>query len=323
MQRLSDVQKTDIAAIDGGGSKTLLLRVRPDASIAEMRRAGGSNPFDVPDWQAVLAMLFKGQPECCRAAAFGLAGFGESCRLSSELSRYISSLCPVPHIIRNDADMACRGAFASGPGILILSGTGSIAWGQDAHGRTARVGGWGSLFGDEGSAYMIGRAALIELSKILDGRAADRDGYQARFAALQGWPEEPDACGAELQRWYGNLIEARPAVAALAVKVNRLAEEECAPAVEMIDHAARELAAHIIALRQRLDMPDMCWSYAGGTMQSQILRDMIARQCGQPRPPVLPPIGGVVLAAALCAGWVVDKPFITSLSRSLLNAGLN
>ncbi|GBQ93658.1 N-acetylglucosamine kinase [Asaia krungthepensis] len=317
------MQKTDIVAVDGGGTKTLLLRVRPDATIAVMRKAGGSNPFDVPEWREVITALYAGQDEYCCAAAFGMAGFGESGRLSGELAQALSATCSAPHVIHNDVDMACRGAFLNGPGILLLSGTGSMAWGLDASGRTGRVGGWGSLFGDEGSAYWIGRCALSRLAQSLDGRMPDRDGFVARFAAQQGWPTTPEACGAALQEWYANLIEPRPVVAALAADIGRLAAEGCAVSVAIFEDAASHLARHIHALRDRMGAPDLAWSYAGGTMRSEILREAVSRQCGLPCEPGLPPIGGAVLVAAAKAGWNTDASFVARLSSTLAEAGLN
>ena len=322
------VQNNDIVAVDGGGTKTLLLRVRPDATIADIRKAGGSNPFDVPDWRNVVTTLLDGQQPYIRAAAFGMAGFGESGRLSRDLAQTLGEACAAPHIIHNDVDMACRGAFLNGPGILLLSGTGSMAWGQDEQGRTARVGGWGSLFGDEGSAYWIGRQALSLLTQILDGRAQDEkapdgSGFVQGFAALQGWSGDEAGCGAALQEWYAGLDEARPAVAALAAGVGQLAEQGCAQAYSIFERAAEQLARHVQALRGRLSAPQLVWSYAGGTMRSALLRQKLTEKCGPPQIPGLPPIGGAVLVAARLAGWTTDARFVATLSRELGAAGLS
>ncbi|WP_336760623.1 BadF/BadG/BcrA/BcrD ATPase family protein [Asaia sp. VD9] len=316
------MQKTDIVAIDGGGTKTLLLRVRPDGSIAEMRKAGGSNPFDVPEWRSVVRSLLQDQSSHMCAAALGMAGYGESRRLSQELAALVAGLCPVPHVIHNDVDMACRGAFLNQPGVLLLSGTGSMAWGQGKDGQTARVGGWGSLFGDEGSAYAIGRAALFHLARALDGRETDESDYVTRFAALRGWPEDHEECGAALLEWYATLDEARPAVAALAIDTGKLAEMGCPVSLGIMERAAHDLALHVQALRNRLAFPDLPWSYAGGTMRSAVLRDAIAHRCGLPVDPCLPPIGGAVITAAALAGWSVDSGFVDRLGTSFRAASL-
>jgi len=319
----TNVRKTEIIAIDGGGTKTLLLRVRPDATIALCRKAGGSNPFDVPEWRSVVAGLMADQQANLAAAAFGMAGFGESGRLSRELEETLALLCPAPHSIHNDVDMACRGAFLNRPGILLLSGTGSMAWGVGEDGETVRVGGWGSLFGDEGSAYWIGRLALAQLSQCLDGRAEDKSGFVSRFSALHGWPEETALCIAALQEWYANLGEVRPSVAALAVEIGRFAEQGCEVSQDIVTRAAQALARHVHALRHRLNGQTLPWSYAGGTMRNAMLREALARECGAPQAPGLPPIGGAILVAADLAGWKVDSHFIAQLAASLETAGLS
>src|SRR5438128_1339137 len=56
------------------------------------------------------------------------------------------------------------------PGIVIVSGTGSIAYGRNANGEAARAGGWGHMIGDEGSGYWIGREALTAVMRAADGR---------------------------------------------------------------------------------------------------------------------------------------------------------
>jgi len=63
-------------------------------------------------------------------------------------------------MVTSDAFIALSGATAGGPGLVAIAGTGSIAFGRNAAGRTARAGGWGYLFGDEGGAFSIVRQAL-------------------------------------------------------------------------------------------------------------------------------------------------------------------
>jgi N-acetylglucosamine kinase-like BadF-type ATPase len=98
-------------------------------------------------------------------------------------------------LVTDDAVIALRGAVASGPGIVLIGGTGSCAYAE--HGKLrARVGGLGYLLGDEGSAFAIGMAAVRAYGRVLDGRgradettdlvarafdAPDRDAYLAAF----------------------------------------------------------------------------------------------------------------------------------------------
>ena len=81
-------------------------------------------------------------------------------------------------VIVNDALIALETGAPGQPGVVIISGTGSIAYGRNAAGEAARSGGWGYVLGDEGSGYWIGRAALRAVLRAADlaGRApADAD----------------------------------------------------------------------------------------------------------------------------------------------------
>ena len=73
--------------------------------------------------------------------------------------------------VGTDVEAAFFDAFGSGPGVLLIAGTGSIAWGRNEEGRVGRVGGWGEHLGDEGSGFAIGRDALRALLRSEDGRA--------------------------------------------------------------------------------------------------------------------------------------------------------
>jgi len=73
-----------------------------------------------------------------------------------------------------DMEIALQAALGAGPGVIVIAGTGSIAYGRDAQGRTARAGGWGFAISDEGSAHWIGRAAVATLLRSADEAADER-----------------------------------------------------------------------------------------------------------------------------------------------------
>jgi len=66
--------------------------------------------------------------------------------------------------------VALDDAFGEGPGVLLIAGTGSVAFGRGPTGTFARCGGWGPYFGDEGSGAWIGRKALSVVTAAADGR---------------------------------------------------------------------------------------------------------------------------------------------------------
>ena len=73
-------------------------------------------------------------------------------------------------LVVNDALIALQAGVGDAPGIVIVSGTGSIAYGRNDRGEASRAGGWGYVLGDEGSGYWIGRLALRAVVRHADGR---------------------------------------------------------------------------------------------------------------------------------------------------------
>ena len=306
-----------ILGIDGGGSKTDALLLDSAARIVRSTRAGGVNPLDNPAWRSELDAALgpmAGAPELLAIAA-ALPAYGEVEETSRDQSAAIASAFGGrAQIVLNDVDAAQIGAFAGHPGILILSGTGSMAWARDAAGRSHRVGGWGDVVGDEGSGYWIGLRILGRVSQSLDGRAAPTALVEAMFDQLGLERSHPaDA----IEGWVSSLAHPRSRIAALAPLAMQLAEAGDAGACAIVDAAALELARHVRAI-ERFAGADAPWSYAGGTFTNQFLLAAVAERVG--RPPVaprLPPIGGALLAAARLAGWPTDDAWIERLGRSL------
>ena len=108
-------------------------------------------------------------------------------------------------LIVNDALIALETGAPGQPGVVIISGTGSIAYGRNAAGEAARSGGWGYVLGDEGSGYWIGRAALRAVLREADHRGPataltpmllDHFGVPAAAgAAARGLPQHSEAGG--------------------------------------------------------------------------------------------------------------------------------
>jgi glucosamine kinase len=308
-----------VLAIDGGGSKTLIALADRTGGIARAERGKGVNPMDNRNWRGELdAQLrpFVSQPGLVAIAA-ALPAFGEVDHISAEQRETIATAFgAVPQRVLNDVDAAQIGAFAGGPGILILSGTGSMAWARDAAGRSHRVGGWGDAIGDEGSSFWIGRRILGLVTQSLDGRAGPTALAAAVFDQL-GIDEADPTNG--LGGWVSRLTHPRSEIGALAPLATRLAEAGDSAAKAIVEAAADELARHYTAI-QRLAGASSEWSYAGGTLASRALRDAVTTLIGRPpRPPRLPPIGGALLAAAKLGDWPTDTNWIERLAASLRN----
>lgn len=306
-----------VLGIDAGGSKTLLAVAERSGALVLLRRFGGLNPFDQPDWRGKLAAAITdlGATRArIAAAAAGMAGFGELDSVSLALSDAMAELLPCPHSVHNDVQVAFDGAFQDRAGVLLLAGTGSMAWAQSsAFGADpVRVGGWGHDIGDEGSAFWIGQRAVSIVSQVLDGRASASPFADAILARIGS---------AGLLGWYYGLSHRRSGVASLARDVVALADSGDATAERLIDAAAEHLCALVDTARRRIGEPDLPWSFAGGLLDTPLVRDAATRRLGPAVAPNLPPIGGAVWRAARAAGWTTDDGWRERLASAFLTMG--
>lgn len=201
-----------------------------------------------------------------------------------------------------DTVVALSGATGGGPGVATIAGTGSIAFGRNAAGRTARAGGWGYVFGDEGSALDIVRQAL---------RAALRreEGWGPETALRAALLEETGAGDVnDLMHWFYTVEWPRKRIAALAPLVDRVAEQRDAAAIEVLRRAGADLAGYALAVRRTLFMPgdEAAMAYVGGVFRSRIVRESYAEALGMECEPArLSPAEGALLEAYRAAGLPV------------------
>ncbi|OLV16213.1 N-acetylglucosamine kinase [Deinococcus marmoris] len=306
-----------VLGLDGGGSKTALAYVSGAGEVVGPFYAPGINPFDRPDWEAIMRAFLSAWPAPGPLvhASLGLPGYGESPAFSARQAGVCADLLGTcPHSVMNDVAAAFVGAFAGGPGALLLAGTGSMVWADDGA-RQIRTGGWGEGFGDEGSAYWIGRRALGLASQSLDGRHPDADFAQALLTpVLDGPPTQPD-----LLMWYHGQAHVRSAVAMLARSVDHLAEDGQPTACTILLEASKLLAQHVSAARQQLGTPDLPWSYAGSVLGSRTVLGALTTLLGQPQSPALPPLGGALFHAASRAGFTTDTDWQARVRAPLLS----
>ena len=172
---LSPSMTGTILGIEGGGTKTVALLSTAAGKIVARRQFGPLN-LKLSSDQQVLAVLGKFKPT---HAAICLAG----CRTLTDrarLRRLARRVWPTAHmIIGNDLDSGLAAAFGSTqPGILVISGTGSVVVGRNTAGAVVRTGGWGHLLGDHASGYWIAltglRAAIRDLDRTGQSSAALR-----------------------------------------------------------------------------------------------------------------------------------------------------
>ena len=309
-----------ILGLDSGGTKTVLAFADRSGQVVSLRRGPGLDPSADRNWSRSLeALLKRGDQSPIQkvdAAVLGLPFHDEVQRYSDEQTAVASALIPGNTLVQNDVRIAFDGALAGKPGVLALAGTGSMAWASlngpnDPH---IRVGGWGDAFGDEGSAYWIGREALGVASRHLDGRVSAPEFCDGILSALGLRADE-------LIGWCYALENRRMGFAKLALATSALAEAGNADAGAILHTAADHLTQHITAAwRQTKAEIPLRWSYAGGVFASAVVLQSVSQQVGcDPVPPRLPPVGGSLLRAAVNAGWRVDEAWITALAQSLTN----
>ncbi|MEZ6035302.1 MAG: BadF/BadG/BcrA/BcrD ATPase family protein [Planctomycetaceae bacterium] len=175
-----------IIGIDGGGTKSVawlastsdswqeappIVLGRGAAGPANQRAVGPAVARSNLDAAIKAAFLDAGLPRMTVAAAcLGLAGADRaSDRRMVEVWADAVRVADSVEIV-NDAVPLLHVAPATGIGIALIAGTGSLAWGRNSNGQTARCGGWGYLFSDEGSAFGIGRDVLQAVTAAVDGR---------------------------------------------------------------------------------------------------------------------------------------------------------
>jgi N-acetylglucosamine kinase-like BadF-type ATPase len=219
-----------------------------------------------------------------------------------------------------DNDMVCgwAGSLGGADGINVISGTGSMAYGERS-GRRARTGGWGELFGDEGSAHWIAVRGLSAFTRMSDGRQPSGPLHQKVREHLDA-VVDLDVLDVVLNQWGGD----RGRVAALCPVVVAAAEAGDACATEIVDDAARELVALVEAARRRLEFPagaQVLVSYSGGVFNAALLRQAFERELAATQGgyrllrPAYSPVVGAALYAARRAGSPLDIDALERLRR--------
>jgi len=161
--------------VDGGGSKTMCA-VGDESSLLATVTAGPSNITRVGQTRARKALHVAIRQACAHAkiapqqvqrACIGVAGAGRE-EIAGVVRKIVAEMIAGEIDVVGDMQIALAAAFGAGPGVIVIAGTGSIAYGRDAQARTARAGGWGFAISDEGSAHWIGRSAVSALLRTID-----------------------------------------------------------------------------------------------------------------------------------------------------------
>ena len=315
--------------VDGGGTKTALCLVDRRGHVVARARAPSLYYFT--DGIGLVGRVLRGGvDEVCRQAGitpadidhafFGLPSYGE-------VSGDVPALDAAPGAVLGhdryacDNDMVCgwAGSLGGADGINVIGGTGSMTYGERA-GRGARVGGWGELFGDEGSAYWISIKGLNAFSRMSDGRLPSGPLYEM-FRERLGLASDLDLVDVVLNRWQGGRRE----IAALSRMVVEAASAGDACAAEIVTGAAGELANIVDTTRRRLAFGPgerVPVSYSGGIFTADSILGGFEVGLSalydeyELRKPLYPPVVGAALYAAKLAGKPLDAEALGQLDTT-------
>jgi N-acetylglucosamine kinase-like BadF-type ATPase len=281
--------------VTGPEARARFLNVMREC-VAQAARSAGVNEHsaqDHPRWRF-------------RAACLGMSGGPD------DKAALLREIIDADHLtITHDAMIALAGAISGEPGIIVIAGTGSIAFGQNAKCESARAGGWGYIFGDEGSAFDVSRQALRAVLREHEGWGP----HTALTPALLELARASDP-NQMLHAFYTPEWP-RSRVASLAATVNRIAEEGDPIAAGILQHAAEQLALLAASVRQQLwtEQESAHVSWTGGVFSSMILRDRfrsVVESGGNAvsHPPSHGPAIGALLLAWRSSGVRFNTDFI-------------
>lgn len=261
-----------VIGIDGGGTKTILKVVSLDGNVlAEI--TGGSSNIQSTSISKVTetlsdmldsALYIKGlkKEECkyiCMGAA-GVDGIFEKELLENQFRSY-GIHCPI--YITNDSEVMLEASVGMSEGIVVISGTGSIAYGRDKSGKEVRAGGWGHIIGDEGSGYWIATKAITAAARYSDSRA-EKTILLEMLLKKFGIKEARD-----ILNFLYNSSNGKSEIAALAVVVDEAYRAGDKVARDILLSAAKELFLMLDAVAEALDFEvDSFPVVAGGSVFS-------------------------------------------------------
>ncbi len=243
-----------VIGVDGGASKTRVIVA--DATGAELASVTGVasavRPGEAGHSADVIAKLVREALEACEmesempsALCVGIAGVGRDAEYSAfEEAMSKRSLADEHFVVLPDAVIALNDAFGDDVGIVLISGTGSMAYGRGPSQKMARCGGWGPVCGDEGSGAWIGRRALSVVTGSADGREPETGLLGAILTHLE--LESPD----ELIPWAATATSRE--FAQLATPVMTVAATGDLRANSLCTLATEELVVHVRALARQL-----------------------------------------------------------------------
>jgi N-acetylglucosamine kinase-like BadF-type ATPase len=317
--------------VDGGGTKTAFLILNEDGTVCARHEEATSYHLQIGieglrtvltnGVLAVMAQANLGADDVTHAF-FGLPAHGEDSRVQGALDSMPEAILGHRRYTCGN-DMVCgwAGSLACADGINIVAGTGSIGYGE-CQGHSARAGGWGEVFGDEGSAYWIAVQGLSAFSRMADGRLPRGPLYdiiRAQFSIA----EDLDLSGL-LTDGAG-----RNGIASVSVMVAEAHDQGDEQARRIFHAAAQELAMTAAAIANALPFDadtDIPVSYSGGvfnTGQAILTPFEAALHQHAPRFRLTTPKFDPITGAALYAAKMASPDYASHIATCLSAGGIS
>ncbi len=294
--------------VDGGGTKTLFHLADEQGNVLQSYKTIGIS-YRQYSMDAVIERLREGAEACLEAqglclselsgVCIGYPCYGESEKQDKILGEKLAGLfSPSCVKVVNDVVIAWAGALNGKPGIHLVCGTGSIAYGGNELGQNMRCGGWLDFFSDEGSGYWLGRKTMQLFSQQADGRATKGRLYSILREGLQ-LRDDFDF----IDLMAGEYIPYRDKVASLQMYLLEAAREGDLAAGEIYEKACGELLRLVQTLQIRLRLTEVFdVTYSGSLFCAEdlILRPFekaVASIGGRLSSPEKDPVDGAVCLA--------------------------
>ncbi len=310
--------------IDGGQSSTTALIGDGAGRVIGYGRGGPCNHVGAAEGR----VKFTSAIETCVRGACGEAGLNyENVRFRSgcfglsggpaDKEAILREMLRCEHmLVTHDGLIALAGATSGEPGVIVIAGTGSIAFGRNGAGKTARAGGWGYVFGDEGGGFDIVRQALRASLRAEEGWGPPT---LLRDALIERVPSSN--VNEVLHRFYTTEFP-RSRVAAMAIIVDEVANRGDRVAAQILEKAAQELAMLAAAVRRQIFAEGEAApvAYIGGVFRSSRLlerfRGLVELEPGnRVGPPIYGPAAGALIEAYRSAGVRVSVSDVPEVEK--------
>jgi N-acetylglucosamine kinase len=317
-----------LLAIDGGGSRTRCLAIDRAGCVISRGESGPSNHLLV-DGKTVASSLGEAIDGALRRGGVsrsevvclsaGMAGVDYDGTGAAEIEAVFRAFGFMNLVINGDMVIAHAGALGGCPGVLALAGTGSAILGIDANGKRVKVGGWGPVYGDEGSAYRIAQTALMAAARAYDGRGPQTALLEVMTSAL-GLGDFRET----VSRIYVKRMAPRE-IAALCRAAYETAESGDEVARAIFLEAGADLAEGVIAAFRQLapNSENSLVSYQGSVLEAcALVRERFSEKLQQHFPqlsvqsPRATPVIGAYLLGCEAIGWSFSEK-----RCSMLDAG--